>query len=185
MQPSPAPHEPSHVPSDSIDARINALGHSVGLSTRERAVLRLIALGYRYREIASVIAISPRTVKMGSHATGARSMIRFAAVGGLVMMAALGRPAPTDSCGSHCGDCLADCTESCEETCVGDCVRPCRSQCVSECDQCETFCRARLELGSAAAAGAGSVSSPPPRAAGPRRLRVRLGPASRVRPRRR
>lgn len=47
-----------------IEARVALLARDVRLSSRERTVLRLIALGYRYREIGCAMSISPRTVKM-------------------------------------------------------------------------------------------------------------------------
>jgi DNA-binding CsgD family transcriptional regulator len=47
-----------------IEARVAVLARDVRLSSRERTVLRLIALGYRYREIGCAMSISPRTVKM-------------------------------------------------------------------------------------------------------------------------
>jgi DNA-binding CsgD family transcriptional regulator len=60
-------------PTTSIDMRIEALAIEVGLSGRELEVLRLIARGYRYREIALAIAIAPRTVKM--HAASVRKKV--------------------------------------------------------------------------------------------------------------
>lgn len=63
-------HGASLVSSESIDGRIVALGVASGLSSREVEVLALIARGYRYREIASLFEISPRTVKM--HAAAVR-----------------------------------------------------------------------------------------------------------------
>lgn len=56
-----------------IDARVAVLARDVRLSMRERTVLRLIALGYRYREIGSAMSISPRTVKM--YATNLRRKV--------------------------------------------------------------------------------------------------------------
>ncbi len=47
-----------------IEARVANLARDVRLSLRERTVLRLIAQGYRYREIGCEMSISPRTVKM-------------------------------------------------------------------------------------------------------------------------
>jgi DNA-binding NarL/FixJ family response regulator len=47
-----------------VDAAIQALARRRGLTTRERNVLRLIALGYRYEDIGSRLSIATRTVKM-------------------------------------------------------------------------------------------------------------------------
>lgn len=69
MQTQPASPEPP----ESIDRRVEALALAARLSSREIAVLRLIVLGYRYREIASAIEISPRTVKM--HAANVRRKV--------------------------------------------------------------------------------------------------------------
>jgi DNA-binding CsgD family transcriptional regulator len=56
-----------------IDKRIARLAQSVRMSGKERVVLRLIAIGYRYRDIGIAMDISPRTVKM--HATNLRKKI--------------------------------------------------------------------------------------------------------------
>lgn len=59
--------------SAAIDARVASLARETRLSARERTVLRLIALGYRYREIGCAMSISPRTVKM--YATNLRKKV--------------------------------------------------------------------------------------------------------------
>lgn len=56
-----------------IEARVALLARDIRLSSRERTVLRLIALGYRYREIGCAMSISPRTVKM--YATNLRRKV--------------------------------------------------------------------------------------------------------------
>ncbi len=68
VTPPPLPAENA-----AIDARVAILARDVRLSSRERTVLRLIALGYRYREIGCAMAISPRTVKM--YATNLRRKV--------------------------------------------------------------------------------------------------------------
>lgn len=55
----------------SIDRAVDRMSASASLSTRERSVLRMIAMGMRYMEIGEALAISPRTVKM--HAASLRS----------------------------------------------------------------------------------------------------------------
>jgi|LNFM01.2.fsa_nt_gb DNA-binding CsgD family transcriptional regulator len=67
----PAPPTPLSLAN--IDARIAELAREVRISLRERAVLRLILVGYRYREIGVDLAISPRTVKM--HANNLRKKV--------------------------------------------------------------------------------------------------------------
>lgn len=47
-----------------VDEAVGALARRRGLSARERAVLRYIALGYRYEDIGSRLQIATRTVKM-------------------------------------------------------------------------------------------------------------------------
>lgn len=61
-----APEQPARPPMSpkAIDKRIARLAQSIRISTRERLVLRFIAMGYPYREIGLAMAISPRTVKM-------------------------------------------------------------------------------------------------------------------------
>lgn len=53
-----------------VDVRVGEFSVERGLSPRERSVLRYIALGYRYQDIGSELAISARTVKM--HAANLR-----------------------------------------------------------------------------------------------------------------
>jgi DNA-binding CsgD family transcriptional regulator len=61
---------PAHAPVTAIDEAVQTLAARVRLTPRERTVLRLIALGQRYRDIGFTLGISPRTVKM--HATNVR-----------------------------------------------------------------------------------------------------------------
>jgi DNA-binding CsgD family transcriptional regulator len=67
------PVPPPQLDHRGIEARVAVLAQGVRLSQRERTVLRLIALGYRYREIGSAMSISPRTVKM--YATNLRRKV--------------------------------------------------------------------------------------------------------------
>jgi DNA-binding CsgD family transcriptional regulator len=63
-------------------ARVEQLAERTGLSPRQHTVLRYIALGYRYPEIAVELGIGLRTVKM--HAANLRKKLgarsRFALV---------------------------------------------------------------------------------------------------------
>jgi DNA-binding CsgD family transcriptional regulator len=63
-------------------ARVGRLAETTGLSPRQHTVLRFIALGYRYPEIAAELGIGLRTVKMHAQSLrkklGARS--RYAMV---------------------------------------------------------------------------------------------------------
>jgi DNA-binding CsgD family transcriptional regulator len=65
-----------------VFARIDRLAESTRLSPRQHTVLRFIALGYRYPEIAAELGIALRTVKM--HAESLRKKLdapsRFAMV---------------------------------------------------------------------------------------------------------
>lgn len=56
-----------------LESAVLSLAKAVQLSPREQAVLRLIALGYRYRDIGVALEISTRTVKM--HATNMRRKV--------------------------------------------------------------------------------------------------------------
>ena len=47
-----------------VDVAIHRLAEDLGFSPRERLVLRYVALGYPYQEIAAEIGITARTVKM-------------------------------------------------------------------------------------------------------------------------
>ncbi|MBX7084151.1 MAG: helix-turn-helix domain-containing protein [Nannocystaceae bacterium] len=49
---------------DRVDAHVQALARASGLSGRECSVLRYIAQGYRYQDIARALCISKSTVKM-------------------------------------------------------------------------------------------------------------------------
>ncbi len=60
-------------PGAHVEDAIAGLDHEGRLSPRERDVLRYIALGYRYQEIGSELAISLSTVKM--HASNVRRKI--------------------------------------------------------------------------------------------------------------
>lgn len=53
-----------------LDTAVASLASEGGLSPREQCVLRYIAMGYRYQDIGTELAISPRTVKM--HAANVR-----------------------------------------------------------------------------------------------------------------
>ena len=56
-----------------LDRKSERLAKRRGLSPRELVVLRYIAMGYRYHEIATELALSPRTVKM--HAMNLRKKV--------------------------------------------------------------------------------------------------------------
>jgi DNA-binding NarL/FixJ family response regulator len=49
---------------DRVEAHVEALAKLSGLSARECSVLRYIAQGYRYQDIARALCISKSTVKM-------------------------------------------------------------------------------------------------------------------------
>ena len=81
--------------SPSIRAKLRALQRNgqthPALSDREREVLRLVALGHSSKEIARVLAISPRTVdtyrnrlmhKLGLHSVA--DVVRYAVQGGML-----------------------------------------------------------------------------------------------------
>jgi len=81
--------------SPSIRAKLRALQRNgpthLALSDREREVLRLVALGHSSKEIARVLAISPRTVdtyrnrlmqKLGLHSVA--DVVRYAVQGGML-----------------------------------------------------------------------------------------------------
>lgn len=51
-------------PTVGVDEAVSSLARRRGLTTRERTVLRYIALGYRYEDIGSRMSIATRTVKM-------------------------------------------------------------------------------------------------------------------------
>jgi DNA-binding NarL/FixJ family response regulator len=81
--------------SPSIRAKLRALQRNCqthpALSDREREVLRLVALGHSSKEIARVLAISPRTVdtyrnrlmhKLGLHSVA--DVVRYAVQGGML-----------------------------------------------------------------------------------------------------
>jgi DNA-binding NarL/FixJ family response regulator len=56
--------DPARVRRSDLESRVRAFGAGRGMSPREVSVLRYIAMGYRYEEIAEAMAIKPRTVKM-------------------------------------------------------------------------------------------------------------------------
>ena len=79
----------------SIRAKLRALQRngqgSIALSSREREVIRLVALGHSSKEIARVLDISPRTVdtyrnrlmhKLGLHSVA--DVVRYAVQGGML-----------------------------------------------------------------------------------------------------
>ncbi len=79
----------------SIRAKLRALQRngqgSIALSSREREVIRLVALGHSSKEIARLLAISPRTVdtyrsrlmhKLGLHSVA--DVVRYAVQGGML-----------------------------------------------------------------------------------------------------
>jgi DNA-binding NarL/FixJ family response regulator len=65
--------DPARQRRSDLEGRVIALASGRGLSDRELCVLRYIAMGYRYDEIAAVMVISPRTVKM--HAFNVRKKV--------------------------------------------------------------------------------------------------------------
>jgi DNA-binding NarL/FixJ family response regulator len=60
----PSLSDPARCRHEDLERRSSALARRRGLSQRELVVLRFIAMGYRYREIAHELSLSPRTVKM-------------------------------------------------------------------------------------------------------------------------
>ncbi len=54
-----------------LDHAIQSVAATAGLSRRERAVLRLVAMGYHHPEIGEELGITARTVKM--HAASLRA----------------------------------------------------------------------------------------------------------------
>jgi DNA-binding NarL/FixJ family response regulator len=56
-----------------VDEAVRSLALRARLSPREQAVLRYLAIGYRYQDIGAVLEISARTVKM--HATNMRQKV--------------------------------------------------------------------------------------------------------------
>ncbi len=64
---------PTRVRRSDLESRVRSFADGRGLSDRELAVLRFIAMGYRYDEIGEAMAISARTVKM--HATNVRKKV--------------------------------------------------------------------------------------------------------------
>ena len=64
---------PTRLRRGDLESRVRAFADGRGLSDRELAVLRFIAMGYRYDEIGEAMAISARTVKM--HATNVRRKV--------------------------------------------------------------------------------------------------------------
>ena len=56
-----------------LERRSESLARCYGLTERELSVLRFIAMGYRYAEVAAELTLAPRTVKM--HAMNLRRKI--------------------------------------------------------------------------------------------------------------
>lgn len=61
---------PGPQPGMDVEEAVESLTRRIRLSPRQKAVLRFIALGYRYQEIGAELGISERTVKM--HAANLR-----------------------------------------------------------------------------------------------------------------
>lgn len=53
----------AYYPRRTLDSLIAPFADRIGLSSRQRLVLRYLALGYRYHEIGELLGIRTRTVK--------------------------------------------------------------------------------------------------------------------------